>query len=67
MAPKTFKPCAATCTSDAQSLVNDCSNIITLVSNSPTLKAQASSLNGASDAQIQAAINANPTAKPSAA
>ncbi|CAL5226848.1 g9714 [Coccomyxa viridis] len=55
------------CTADAQSLVNDCSNLITLFSSDPTLRQQATALNGASDAQIQAAINATPNAKPSPA
>ncbi len=67
--PGSDKPrlCAAACTADVQSLVNDCGNLITLFSNNPTLRQQALALNGASDAQILAAINATPNAKPSPA
>ena len=57
---------AAACTTGAQNLVSDCNNLITLFENNPSLQKQAAGLNGASDAQIQAAINAVPNEKPSA-
>ena len=65
--PDKFRLHAAACTADAQSLVNDCNNLITLFTSNSGLRQQATALNGASDAQIQAAIAANPTARPSPA
>ena len=58
---------AAACQSGAQSLVSDCSSVIQLATNNPTLRAQAMGLNGATDAQIEAAIAATPAAKPTPA
>lgn len=55
----------AACTVNANSLVNDCNNLITLITGNSALRQQATSLNGATDAQLQAAIAATPQAKPS--